>query len=67
MDYEAVVRRIREIEGQLSLLPPGNVVYKTIKGNKQPYLQWGENGKSHGNMLNNTYLALSLAWFEQFS
>ena len=47
MDYEAVVRRIREIEEQLAQLPPGNVVYKTIKGNKQPYLQWSENGKSH--------------------
>ena len=45
MDYESTIRRINEIDEQLTQLPPGNVVYKTIRGKKQPYLQWSENGK----------------------
>lgn len=46
MEYEAVIGRIKEIEEQLAQIPPGYVVYKTIRGKKQPYLQWYENGKS---------------------
>ena len=45
MNYEATIRRISEIEEQLAQLPPGYVVYKNIRGKKQPYLQWSENGK----------------------
>ena len=45
MDYESIIRRIREIEEQLTQLPPGNLVYKSIRGKKQPYLQWYEDGK----------------------
>ena len=37
--------RIREIEERLSVLPAGKLTYKMIKGKKQPYLQWSENGK----------------------
>ena len=45
MENEATYRRIKEIEEQLEKLPPGYLVYKTISGKKQPYLQWNENGK----------------------
>lgn len=45
MTYEKTLRRISEIEEQLAQLPPGYVVYKNIRGKKQPYLQWSENGK----------------------
>ena len=46
MESEAMFRRIKEIEDQLTRLPVGTVVYKTINGKKQPYLQWRENGKT---------------------
>lgn len=46
MDSEATFRRIQEIEAQLARLPVGTVVYKTINGKKQPYLQWREDGKT---------------------
>jgi hypothetical protein len=39
-------RRMGEIETELAGLPQGTVVYKTINGKKQPYLQWTENGKT---------------------
>lgn len=45
MYYESTIRRIKEIEEQLAMLPPGNLVYKNIRGKKQPYLQWYEDGK----------------------
>lgn len=45
MDYESIIRRIKEIEEQLTQLPPGSLVYKNIRGKKQPYLQWYEDGK----------------------
>ena len=45
MDYESTIRRIREIEEQLTQLPPGSLVYKNIRDKKQPYLQWYEDGK----------------------
>ncbi len=45
MNQEAIINRINEIEEQLTKLPIGYVVYKTIRGKKQPYLQWNENGK----------------------
>ena len=38
--------RMQEIEDRLSSLPQGTVVYKTIRGLRQPYLQWTENGKT---------------------
>ncbi len=38
--------RIAEIEQALMQLPKGNVYNKVIKGKKQPYLQWSENGKA---------------------
>lgn len=38
--------RIEMIQHKLAQLPPGNLVYKLIKGKKQPYLQWTENGKT---------------------
>ena len=46
MNAEAIFRRIKEIEDQLAMLPVGTVVYKTINGKKQPYLQLRENGKT---------------------
>ena len=45
MDKQTIEQRIRKIEEQLATLPVGTLVYKTINGKKQPYLQWGENGK----------------------
>ena len=38
--------RIAGIEQELMELPKGKVFYKTIKGKKQPYLQWSEDGKA---------------------
>ena len=46
MKSEAAFHRIKEIEDQLVRLPVGTVVYKSINGKKQPYLQWRENGKT---------------------
>jgi len=46
MNIEEITRRISEIEQQIEQLPPGNLVYKTIRGNRQPYLQWTENGRT---------------------
>ena len=37
--------RIAELEKQISQLPQGTVVYKSIRGKRQPYLQRRENGK----------------------
>ncbi len=45
MERNTILQRIRELEKQLSELPSGTLVYKTIRGKKQPYLQWWENGK----------------------
>ena len=39
-------RRIRAIESRLMELPQGTLIYKTINGKKQPYLQWTETGRS---------------------
>lgn len=38
--------RIAQIKKQIAQLPAGTVVYKKIKGKEQPYLQWGEGGKT---------------------
>lgn len=43
MDYE---RKIEHIIQKLDKMPKGTLVYKNIKGKKQPYLQWTEHGKS---------------------
>ena len=39
-------KQIAELENQIAKLPAGYVVWKNIKGKKQPYLQWTENGKT---------------------
>lgn len=39
--------RLEEVEEELEKLPKGTLVYKTIKGKKQPYLQWTSGGRSH--------------------
>lgn len=46
MNSNEITKKIIELEQQLKLLPIGTLVYKTIGGKKQPYLQWTENGKS---------------------
>ena len=46
MTCQERILQIAEIEQELMLLPKGKLFYKTIKGNKQPYLQWSENGKT---------------------
>lgn len=38
-------KRIKEIQTELSNLPKGNIIYKTINGKRQPYLHWTENGR----------------------
>lgn len=43
MSYE---RQIEQIMQRLGEMPRGTLVYKNIKGKKQPYLQWTEHGKS---------------------
>ena len=39
MNLEGIVK-------ELSEMPRETLVYKTIKGKRQPYLQWTEQGKS---------------------
>ncbi|MBR1707792.1 MAG: AAA family ATPase [Clostridia bacterium] len=46
MNTVAMLRRIQEIDDQLTKLPVGTVVYKMINGKKQPYLQWRQNNKT---------------------
>lgn len=46
MNSNEISRKIIQLERQLEMLPVGTLVYKTIAGKKQPYLQWTENGKS---------------------
>lgn len=46
MNANEVTKKILELEQQIHSLPVGTLVYKTISGKKQPYLQWTENGKS---------------------
>lgn len=46
MNQAEITSHIRELEQQIATLPIGTLVYKTIMGKKQPYLQWTENGKS---------------------
>ena len=46
MEKESVLRDIQDTEKELKQLPKGTLVYKTIYGRKQPYLQWSENGKT---------------------
>ena len=41
-----LMRKIEELEARKAAMPSGTLTYKTIKGKKQPYLQWTENGKS---------------------
>lgn len=43
---EDINKRIKEIEDRLCQLPKGTLVYKTINGKKQPYLQQTINGKT---------------------
>lgn len=43
--------RTAELERQIAQLPVGSVVYKTINGKKQPYLQWKENRKTKSQYL----------------
>ncbi|MBQ6663462.1 MAG: hypothetical protein IJM69_07990, partial [Firmicutes bacterium] len=46
MTTEEKRERLAEIETRLAILPAGTLTYKTIKGKKQPYLQWVEDGRS---------------------
>ncbi len=46
MTANEIRRRIQALEEELEILPVGSYVVKVIKGRKQPYLQWSENGKS---------------------
>ena len=46
MTTEEIRQRIDEIESDIRRLPAGTLVYKTINGKRQPYLQWSEGGKT---------------------
>lgn len=43
---ENINQQIETLERQFAEFPRGYLVYKTIKGKKQPYLQWTEQGKT---------------------
>ncbi|MCQ2508492.1 MAG: ATP-binding protein [Dorea sp.] len=43
--------RIDQINAELELLPKESLTFKTIKGKKQPYLQWTEDGKTKSKYL----------------
>ena len=38
--------RLNQIRQQLDQCPKGTLTYKTIKGKRQPYLQWTEHGRT---------------------
>lgn len=42
---------IENIRARIAQLPKGTVVYKTIRGKQQPYLQWYESGKTRSRYL----------------
>ena len=42
---------VETIRARLSELPIGSISYKTIKGKKQPYLQWSQDGKTKSRYL----------------
>ena len=46
MINKEIMLHITEIERELNDLPKGKLFFKTIKGKRQPYLQWYENGKT---------------------
>ena len=64
MNQVEINARIAELEQQLSTLPIGTLVYKTIVGKKQPYLQWTENGKSKSKYIKVNERELVLAQVE---
>lgn len=41
-----IMKRIEKMEEKVSAAPHGTLTYKTIKGKKQPYLQWTEGGRT---------------------
>ena len=45
MELHELKKGISSLEEKIASLPKGSVSYKTIKGKKQPYLQWTEDGK----------------------
>lgn len=45
MELNDLKKEIASMEERIASLPRGSVSYKTIKGKKQPYLQWTEDGK----------------------
>ena len=45
MKKEDLLLKIADIEEKIKALPRGSITYKTIRGKKQPYLQWREYGK----------------------
>ena len=45
MKNEVLLLKIAELEDKIKALPNGSITYKTIRGKKQPYLQWREYGK----------------------
>ena len=47
MTEKEITKQIEECKELLASKPRGTLIYKTIKGKKQPYLQWTENGKSY--------------------
>lgn len=57
--------RIEVIRQELAQLPPGNLVYKLIKGKRQPYLQWTENGKTISKYVKISERAAIFAQLEQ--
>ena len=51
MDLKELKKEITLVEEKIASYPRGNVSFKTIKGKKQPYLQWTEDGKRHSKYL----------------
>lgn len=51
MEVQELVQRAEKLERELRSLPGGTVVYKNIRGKRQPYLQWAEQGKTKSRYL----------------
>ena len=51
MKMQEVIKRIGTLEEKIASYPKGNISFKTIKGKKQPYLQWTEDGIRHSEYL----------------
>ena len=47
MRLPEIAERIKQIDGQLAVIPPGRIVYRIADGVSRPFREWTENGDVH--------------------